>query len=254
MDLDLFVIGNAGVHYPIVKQLVGAAPIPVVNVWHVTPPPGTPVEQLKAYKENFKDTTNVFITEYNRAVWNYKPHEGTVIHHGIDTGAFAPDPTLKRKSHILTVANDYINRDWCLGFRLYQYVTQGMPTRPVGHTPRFSQAAPTQQHLIREYQEAGIFLNTSQHSPTPMSLLEAMSCGCAVVSTSNCAIPSLLRNNDNALISNDANELRGYLELLLRDESMRKQLGAKARKTILDRFPLRNFVDKYNAFFEKVLA
>jgi glycosyltransferase involved in cell wall biosynthesis len=76
-----------------------------------------------------------------------------------------------------------------------------------------------------------------------------MACGCAVVSTANCMIPEIIENGKNGLISNDPQELRGFLELLLKDEDLAKELGENARKTIVERYNLETFVDNWNKLF-----
>ena len=46
--------------------------------------------------------------------------------------------------------------------------------------------------LVNEYCSSKVFLNTSTVSPIPTTLLEAMSCGSAVVSTATCMIPEII--------------------------------------------------------------
>ena len=43
-------------------------------------------------------------------------------------------------------------------------------------------------------------------------------------------IPEIIENGKNGLISNDPQELRGFLQLLLKDEDLAKELGDNARK------------------------
>jgi len=73
-----------------------------------------------------------------------------------------------------------------------------------------------------------------------------MACGCAIVSTANCMIPEIIENGKNGLISNDPQELRGFLQLLLKDEDLAKELGDNARKTIVEKYNLEKFVDNWN--------
>jgi len=73
-----------------------------------------------------------------------------------------------------------------------------------------------------------------------------MSCGCAVVSTNNCMIPEIIQNGKNGLVSNDPQELKGFLQLLLKDRDLAKELGDNARKTIVEKYNLERFVDNWN--------
>ena len=62
-------------------------------------------------------------------------------------------------------------------------------------------------------------------------------------------IPEIIENGKNGLISNDPQELRGFLELLLKDEDLAKELGQNARKTIVERYNLETFIDNWNKLF-----
>ena len=83
-----------------------------------------------------------------------------------------------------------------------------------------------------------------------MALLEAMSCGCAVVSTATCMIPEIIKNGYNGFISNDENELKLYINQLLDDAEMRKELGKNARETIQQEFSEEAFINNWNAVFD----
>ena len=97
-----------------------------------------------------------------------------------------------------------------------------------------------------------MFLNTSTLSPVPTTLLEAMSCGCAIVSTATCMIPEIITHGENGMISNDEHELTSYINMLMKDHSLRKKLGTAARKTILSRFSEEEFIRKWNLLFDEV--
>ena len=66
-----------------------------------------------------------------------------------------------------------------------------------------------------------------------MSLLEAMSCGCAVVSTETCMIPEVIENGVNGFMTNDEKQMERYLVDLLNDKNLAKEIGDNARKTIV---------------------
>jgi glycosyltransferase involved in cell wall biosynthesis len=144
------------------------------------------------------------------------------------------------------VVNDWPNRDWCCGYNLWQQTVQGLPVKVFGKSPGFSEPAESTEHLRDIYQSSRIFYNTSLHSPVPTVLLEAMACGCAIVSTATCMIPEIIKNGENGLISNDPRELRAYLELLINNEQMAKRLGENARKTIEEKYNLDIFVKKWD--------
>ena len=110
------------------------------------------------------------------------------------------------------------------------------------------------EKLVEEYNTAQVFLNTSTVSPVPTALLEAMSCGCAVVSTANCMIPSIIKNGHNGLCTNDPNEMRSMIQTLMKDPDLATRLGNNARETIVRDFSIPVFVDRWNSIFNKALG
>jgi glycosyltransferase involved in cell wall biosynthesis len=83
-------------------------------------------------------------------------------------------------------------------------------------------------------------------------MLEAMACGCAVVSTATCDIPNIIKHGENGLLSNDETELKHFIRELLADEDKAKELGYNARQTIKERFNTHRFVNEWNEVFNRV--
>ncbi len=220
--------------------------IPVLRHCHVLPDVRFDVNtQIQAYNSVPIGKTS-FISKYNMNAWRYTEDNSSVVEHGVDTEFWKPDANIQRDNACLSVVNDWPNRDWCCGFNLWRQTVQGLPVKVFGKSPGLSEPASSTEHLREIYQSSRIFYNTSLHSPVPSVLLEAMACGCAIVSTANCMIPDIIENGKNGLISNDPQELRGFLELLLKDEDLAKELGDNARKTIVEQYNLERFIDNWN--------
>ena len=220
--------------------------IPILRHTHVLPDVRFDVpSQIVAFKQ-YPSDKNSFISAYNMGRWGMV--NGTpagVVEHGVDTEFWCAGE-LERDNACLSVVNDWPNRDWCCGFNLWQQTSQDLPTKVYGKSPGFSEPAKSTEHLREVYQSSRIFYNTSLHSPVPSVLLEAMACGCAIVSTANCMIPEIIKNGKNGFISNDPQELRGFLDLLLKNEDLAKELGASARKTIVEKYNLKRFLNNWN--------
>jgi glycosyltransferase involved in cell wall biosynthesis len=222
--------------------------IPIIRHTHVLPDVRMDVpKQLKDFKSITVDK-NSFISDFNRMAWGFHDDEASVVDHGIDT-EFWKSHGEERNNICLSVVNDWPNRDWCCGFNLWKQTIIDLPCLVVGKSPGFSRPAESPEHLRSVYSTSRIFYNTSLHSPVPTVLLEAMSCGCAIVSTANCMTPDIITHGENGLISNDPTELRSYLEELLRDEEKAKYLGENARKTIESKFNIKKFCDNWNELF-----
>ncbi len=250
VDFDLILSQNKFGQFQICRNLSKELHLPLVSLEHTLPIESWP--KAKVEEAHFmRGDLNVFISEYSRDKWGWSPKEAEVIHHGIDTDTFSANSNIIKKPHILSVVNDWINRDWCCGFRLWQKITNGMPVLPVGNTTGLSKPAKDLSHLVSLYNEAQIFVNTSLISPVPTSLLEAMSCGCAVVTSATCMIPEIVENGVNGFISNDPAELAGYCHKLLSDAELCRKLGVAARETIKNKFSMGVFVNKWKDVFER---
>jgi len=195
---------------------------------------------------------NIFISEYSRAMWGWGDSEADVVHHGIDTEMFSPS-NVDKERRALSVVNDWVNRDWCCGYGLWEEITgypkPQIPVHVVGDTPGLSKSADSTEQLVEEYRKSRVFLNTSIVSPVPTSLLEAMSCGCPVVTTATCMIPEIIKNGENGYISNVPLQLKTYIETLLDNHEVAEEMGKKARETILKHFSIQDFVSKWNNIF-----
>ena len=252
LDIDLLISQNIVAHYDLAQGISQYLNIPIINIHHTLPPPAWKKEELQSLSSRV-GVFDVYITDHNRKVWDINPKNSKVIYHGIDSGFWKPAKKTKRGSYALSVVNDWINRDWCCGYSVWKEATAGIPTKAIGDTPGLSQPASSLEDLRDNYNSCGLFVNTSTYSPIPMSLLEAMSCGCAVVSTATCAIPEIIENGVNGFATNDISEMKEYISAILKDEKLRDSLGKEARKTILNKFSIKRFADEWNEIFYEVV-
>ena len=252
LDIDLILSQNKFGQFQIAHQIADTLHLPMISLEHTLPIPFWD-QKMRTSLRNMRADANVFISEYSIDGWNWQEQSDTlIIKHGVDSNSFKPDDSLEREVHILSVVNDWINRDWCCGFKIWQDVTKGVPVSVLGDTPGLSRPAESSDALVKAYQTSRIFLNTSTISPVPTSLLEAMACGCAVVTTATCMIPEIIENGVNGFISNDEQELKEMLVQLLNDEDLAKKLGEAARKTIVEDFSEDRFIEQWDKLFRLV--
>lgn len=221
--------------------------LPVISLEHTLPLEQWPTQQLEMFKR-MNGNLNVFITEYSKEKWGMP---GRVIYHSIDTNKFKPSEG-ERKAQVLTVAHDFIKRDYALNYQGWERITKDLNRVVVGNTEGLSKAAESVDDLVKHYQESLVYINPSTLSPVPTSMLEAMACGCAVVTTETCDIPNIIKHGVNGFMSNDEGELRGYIEKLLADPELAKKMGEAARSTILDKFSEERFINEWNQVFDIV--
>lgn len=242
-----FILSNSKFgQFQVTQQINRALQLPVISLEHTLPIPSWPSNQLDSYQQ-MKGDIDVFITNYSKGEWGMS---GEVIYHSIDTDLFCPDPDAKREG-VLTVAHDFKNRDYALNYQGWERITKDLPRKVVGETEGLSKQSESVEDLVKEYQNSLVYINPSTLSPVPTSLLEAMSCGCAIVTTSTCEIPKIIKNGENGFISNDESELRGYIETLLSDPELANKMGQEARKTIQEHFSEARFNEQWNKIFDK---
>jgi hypothetical protein len=247
---DFILVQSKYWQYQVAQQINNTLNLPIVCLEHTLPTPQTISKQNLELMRKMVGNINVFISKYSQRAWNIN-YNTKIIHHGIDSSTFT-DTNLVKEDYVLTVANDFINRDYCLNYSGWQRVTKDLKVRLVGETKGLSQPASSTEELVSEYNKCKVYFNSSTLSPIPTSLLEAMSCGCAVVSTATCMIPEIIENGVNGFISNDENELRSYIELLLNDNELNRSIGQKARQTIIDKFSEDRFVNEWNNIFDAI--
>tara|TARA_R110002051_G_C8688119_1_gene492638 strand:- start:415 stop:1431 length:1017 start_codon:yes stop_codon:yes gene_type:complete len=251
LDFDLVLSQNKFGQFQIAYPLSQSLHLPLVSLEHTLPVPYWS-DDVKEQTRHMRGDANVFISNYSIEDWKWDiKNDTTVITHGVDSDLFQFNDSTDRENQVLSVVNDWINRDWCCGFSIWQNIINGLPFQVVGDTPGLSEVAKSTEDLVKVYQSNRIFLNTSTISPVPTALLEAMACGCAVVTTATCMIPEIIENGVNGFISNDETELKQYLVDLLNDEDLAKNLGREARKTIVENFSQEKFVLKWDSLLHR---
>jgi glycosyltransferase involved in cell wall biosynthesis len=257
VSYDIVLSQNKFGQYQILSQIAQILHIPLISLEHTLPlmpanGPGWGQQQFHEIR-GMKGHSNVFISEMSKNTWLYDyASDNTVIEHGIDTNLFRPDKNIQKSNKCLSVVNDWVNRDVFCGYKLWQNVIDGFPCQVYGKTPGLSEPAKTTADLVKAYQSHSVFVNTSLISPVPSVLMEAMSCGMAVVSTNNCMIPEIIKHGVNGFITNDVNEFRACVSGLLNNPVVAEEMGRNARKTILEKYPLKKITNSWNNLFEEV--
>jgi glycosyltransferase involved in cell wall biosynthesis len=109
----------------------------------------------------------------------------------------------------------------------------------------------SERHLSRELSRASIYALPARYEPFGLSVLEAALSGCALVLGS---IDSLHENWEGAAIfvnPDDPEELASALDLLIKDQSRREQLGQAARG-MADLFTPHRMAKRYFEHYQRL--
>lgn len=257
LGIDFILSQSKFGQFQVASQIQQHLRVPILSLEHTLPIPSWPEEQLKNF-QSMVGAENVFISEYSIAKWEMSC-PSTVVHHSVDTNTFEPVDT-EKSVDVLSVVNEFMDRDYCCNFSGWRRITSELADFVVDVVGKDSEkisnvkggTADGIEDLVTRYNGCKVFLNTSTISPVPTSLLEAMACGCAVVTTATCMIPEIMENGVNGYCSNDEKELTSYVQELLANEDLRKSMGEKARKTVLEKFSEKNFINNWNKTFDRV--
>jgi glycosyltransferase involved in cell wall biosynthesis len=101
-----------------------------------------------------------------------------------------------------------------------------------------------------------IFVHASVETDSPLSVMEAMSCGLPVIVSGVRGTVEMVNSEVNALIfePRNSNALASILSKLLKSKQVQNELGEQARATIIERFSLQSSVTQLESLIEEVYA
>ena len=112
-----------------------------------------------------------------------------------------------------------------------------------------------QTQLIDYYRDSSIYIAPTLYENLPIRILEAMSCGLPVIASNVCAIPEVVNDGVNGLLTEPraVDQLVDSTCSLLDDRKLRRTLGSEARKTVVQKFNISNCVKQTLAKYEQVI-
>jgi len=220
--------------------------IRVIEMNHCFPCYDWDLTQISWIRENCIANTHVFATKENASAWM---HDGAMIcGHTVDESIFKPIDGGTR-DYVLSVAYDFVERGKILGYDDWKQIVSGIKYIHIGNGE--NEIISTANELANNYYfNACAFINTAILSPIPTVMLEAMACGCPVVSKDNSFIRSIFNNEENGFIYNNVFQAKKYIEMLLADRDYSSIIGSKSRELYNEKFSTKLFVDKWNNIFE----
>jgi glycosyltransferase involved in cell wall biosynthesis len=105
--------------------------------------------------------------------------------------------------------------------------------------------------------ETDIFVFPSWLEGQPLVIIEAMQCGLPIISTKNCgAIEETVIDGYNGILVEKKNvkQIVNAIEVLIKDEQLRKRMGENSRKLYEENFTPEKHLSKFKAIVKNVLT
>ncbi len=191
------------------------------------------------------DITLVFVSSSKKKDWGF---EGEVLLPGIDPDEYGSYhgsiEKVLRVGNGLTLSSMKHIREKLLG---------EIPCTVIGDSPNIPEALlPSDRQEYRSYLQGHrlylSMLNDKDDDGYNLSMLEAMATGMPVVSVANATSP--LINGVNGYISDDNAYLRERINELLNNKALADALGKKARETVIEKFPVKTFIENWKRVLE----
>jgi len=104
--------------------------------------------------------------------------------------------------------------------------------------------------ILNQYE---VFILPSYYEGNPKALLEAMSCGLAVIGTDLEGINNIIRHKDHGyLCKTDSKSIRYAINIVMEDKLLRKRMGAQARKFVISHCSIDEIVKRELEFYSTV--
>ena len=113
-----------------------------------------------------------------------------------------------------------------------------------------------EDRLVEAYSDAAVVASASVVETAPMALAEAMASGRAVVAARTGGIPSMIEDGVSGFLvdPDDINALAARLRTLLRDASLRREVGAAARSRATTTFGSDAIAERTTALYRELLG
>ncbi len=125
----------------------------------------------------------------------------------------------------------------------------------LGVSERITLIGPVPRDQVPTWLNKGdLFVNTTNIDNTPVSVIEAMACGCCIVSTNVGGIPYLLEDGVDALLvpPDDPKAMAGAVDRILADQQLAASLSENARLKS-EEFSWSKILPVWEALFQELL-
>lgn len=174
-----------------------------------------------------------------------------------------------QNQQVITIAQSYKKRGEHLKYPLWEKVSSGFNKKVYGtenaDLGKDWGGSPSYEQLKAVLRENRVFFYSGTvPAPYTLSLMEAMMTGIPVVAVGaglrkmspydweNYEVPHIISNGVNGYISDNIDELRGYIQALLDDGELARRIGDAGRKTAIELFGKRQIMNQWSDFLRRL--
>jgi glycosyltransferase involved in cell wall biosynthesis len=112
----------------------------------------------------------------------------------------------------------------------------------------------SQADLVKQYQQANLFLFPSRHEGMPNAMLEAMASGLPIIASCIAGNEELVVDGETGILfsSEDVDALAIALRKLMTDTALRQQMGLASRRRVEEHYSWENTAKQYAFLLERI--
>ena len=198
-----------------------------------------------------EDILLVHVTHFNRLMWDNNNTPTKVIEHGVTT----PDiPFSGELEKGIVVINNLPSRGRLLGLDIFLEVRKHIPLDLVGMgTGELGLGEVLHPQLPEFISKYRFFFNPIRYTSHGLAVCEAMMLGIPVIGMATTEMPTVITNNVNGYIHSDISKLIDKMKTLISDKQQAVNMGIEGRKTALERYNIKRFVNDWELTFKEVI-
>jgi hypothetical protein len=247
---DIVLSQNVVDQLQIFQQLSYTFDCPLISFEHTLPAPDwTQRGIVHQIRQDVHASAFIYITDFSKRAWLREDDpRAFTVYHMIDEDKYKGWTGGNGRAAMMV--NSFMGRQWAVGdvsAYLAEDERRNNRISLFGNNPGFkSTPLNSEVDVVNTLSEFDVFINVSEASPIPASLIEAASIGMPILSTRTCAIPEFFEDNKNIMFFSSIGECFDLLETLLANKQLRKELGAEARIVTQKHFNKTRYCQDWN--------
>ncbi|QUH30239.1 glycosyltransferase family 4 protein [Vallitalea guaymasensis] len=230
------------------------------------------LEKYKAFIKLQFSLANSIITVSNEAAKLIKKNfamESHVIYNAIDNNTFnnsLEETNKEREKYLLIMGSDKLSfkgiQDVVTACRIVKtsipemkvyWITPVIPSTYNKSIISKVFIAPSQKEIARLYQNAEMFISGSHYESFSLPVLEAMACGCPVITTDSIGVRDYVVDNHNALVTKikEPYDMAQKIIKLINNDSLKKKLIENGLKTV-EKFNWNSIINELNNHYKNI--